>query len=232
MTEGASAAPDVAALGAAVLRRQIALGASTASLDVPETRPWPSKQEWSASGALVHAEKAGRLRVWAEYRLPSWMPDVSDPLFTDVDAALERRLSSEPRLADPFFTAITGHRSYFSDGQRLAVRAVVSSAHDSTTLVVLPTGSGKTAVAHVAALLADSSLSAPRRRRMSPRSRRSSSRIEIQIQTNVEEPIEKGAGIRRGSKEGRLAALIRAEENSQCTWVRTPSHAPQIVRSS
>jgi ATP-dependent DNA helicase RecQ len=124
-------------------------------LVVPASRPWPTREEWRASGALTHAEQADTLRVWADYWMPSWMADVSGPPFVDVDAALERRLSSEPRPADPFFTAITGHQSYFSDGQRLAVRAVVASARDSTTLVVLPTGSGKTAVAHVAALLAD-----------------------------------------------------------------------------
>ena len=152
---GGAAASDVAALGAAVLRRQRALGAATAALVVPSTPPWPSVDEWRASGALTHPEQADVLRVWADHWRPSWMSDPSNPPFIDVDAALERRLSSEPRPADPFFTAITGHRSYFSDGQRLAVRAVVSSARDSTTLVVLPTGSGKTAVAHVAALLAD-----------------------------------------------------------------------------
>jgi hypothetical protein len=154
LPRGTSGVSDVAALGTAVIRRQGALGASM-SLAVPDTRPWPSLEEWGASGALAHTEQPGLLRVWANPWLPSWMSDRSHPPFLDVEAAFERRLSSEPRPADPFFTAITGHRSYFSDGQRLAVRAVVASAHDATTLVVLPTGSGKTAVAHVAALLAE-----------------------------------------------------------------------------
>jgi superfamily II DNA helicase RecQ len=94
------------------------------------------------------------LRIWAEFWQPTWI-DGTEVAFMDVDAAVERRLSAEFRPADPFFVAITGYESYSCDGQRLAVRAVASSAADSTTLVVLPTGSGKTAVAYVAALLGE-----------------------------------------------------------------------------
>jgi ATP-dependent DNA helicase RecQ len=153
--DGTSGAADVAAIGAAVIRRNRALGMPTASLVVPHAGPWPTQDEWQASGALAYPEQGGMLRVWADHWRPAWMASTTGSSLVELDAAFERRLSSEQRPADPFFTAITGHKSYSSDGQRLAVRAVVTSANDSTTLVVLPTGGGKTAVAHVAALLAD-----------------------------------------------------------------------------
>jgi ATP-dependent DNA helicase RecQ len=155
LAEGASAPADVAALGAAVLRRHDALGLSKASFRVPSHVPWPTVDHWRQSGVLVHLEPDQTFRVWAQHWRPSWLGAGGDLPFVDVDAAFERRLSSDSRRADPFFSALTGHPSYSSDGQRLAVRAVVASAKDSTTLVVLPTGGGKTAVAHVAALLGD-----------------------------------------------------------------------------
>ena len=48
---------------------------------------------------------------------------------------------------------MTGFDSYSSEGQRLAVRAFTTTGEGSTTLAVLPTGRGKTAIAHVATLV-------------------------------------------------------------------------------
>ena len=156
LDDGTTSPQDVAALATAVLRRQMSLGASSSvSLVVPAATPWPTPADWETSGGVVQKVAAASHQIWASPWVPSWVRDAtSAPPHVDIDTALERRLSSEPRAADPFFTELTGHESYFSDGQRLAVRAVITSAPDSTTLVVLPTGSGKTAVAHATALLA------------------------------------------------------------------------------
>jgi len=72
LMDGTSAAADVASLGAAVIRRNMALGMSTASLVVPEPPSWPTADEWQASGALVHPLQGGMMRVWADYWEPSW----------------------------------------------------------------------------------------------------------------------------------------------------------------
>jgi ATP-dependent DNA helicase RecQ len=148
---------DVAALVGTILRRRIAQGQQGASLVVPgDDSRWPTPEQWRACGVLSHPDHPGWRRVWAEQWNPIWL-QASSPPAGPATAREPRREELEregTRLkADPFFTAATGHTEYASEGQRLAVRTVAASHPDSTTLVVLPTGGGKSAVAHAAALL-------------------------------------------------------------------------------
>ncbi|KAB8171195.1 DEAD/DEAH box helicase [Streptomyces sp. 3MP-14] len=151
----------------ASLTRQILLEAqarrNTTGLTVPLDPRLPSREQWEAmkcrTGALPGGE---RLRITAT----PWHPPVPDGLprkaaeedlrqiLLGRDSDQRRKLESYP--ADPFFTAALGekHDRYVSIGQRQAARRVALAEPGSTTIVCLPTGHGKTAVAMAPALLA------------------------------------------------------------------------------
>jgi len=69
-------------------------------------------------------------------------------------AGREVRRIDDPVLADPAWEHGTGFKTYRSLEQRQAVRALLSSAPDATVLVLLPTGSGKSLVGMLSALVA------------------------------------------------------------------------------
>src|SRR4029079_17426536 len=70
-------------------------------------------------------------------------------------ASREPRRPVDPRPADPVWLKYTSLPEYRSLEQREAVRAVLVSPPDATILVCLPTGSGKSLVALLAALSPD-----------------------------------------------------------------------------
>ncbi|WP_020670648.1 protein DpdF [Amycolatopsis nigrescens] len=79
---------------------------------------------------------------------PAWLdgngvPDVA----ANTGPIVKPRFTSVDLPADPFFTRVTGHRSYRTPGQRAACRAVVSAPSGSALIAMLPTGSGKTEIA-------------------------------------------------------------------------------------
>ncbi|MBQ1076742.1 ATP-dependent DNA helicase RecQ [Micromonospora sp. C31] len=73
----------------------------------------------------------------------AWAPDAAAAAGTDS----ARRFHQDDLPADPFFERITGHVRYRTAGQRAACRAIVSVPDGSSTMAMLPTGSGKTEVA-------------------------------------------------------------------------------------
>jgi ATP-dependent DNA helicase RecQ len=125
----------------------------TASLSIPECLVG-EPAAWAASSlTLGNQTDAGTRTVW----LRDWSPDwLGDDGRTAVDDAVAERLSVERQpliLADPLVPART-NRAWTearSLGQREAVRSVMFAPPGSTTLVVLPTGVGKSLVFQFAA---------------------------------------------------------------------------------
>jgi len=124
-----------------------------APLNVPTTPPWPTAQQWSAAGiTTAPGRNDGHLRLTAvrPWR-PTWLP-FHEPV--DAFPASRRpRTAGWPEPADPVWSYATGLKEYRSFEQREAVRTLVTSPEDGTVLVVLATGSGKSLVGLLDALV-------------------------------------------------------------------------------
>ncbi|MFK0279845.1 protein DpdF [Streptomyces sp. NPDC090499] len=165
LVSGSSGWRDIASL-----TRQILLEAqareNTSGFTVPLLPQLPTRDQWEEMRCQT-ALRDGGSNVWVT-ALP-WHPRVSDDasrtaaeedlrqVYLGEDSPHRRKLESYP--ADPFFTAALGddHGLYVSTGQRQAARAIALAEPGSTTIICLPTGHGKTAVAIAPALLASAS---------------------------------------------------------------------------
>ncbi|MEU6578178.1 protein DpdF [Streptomyces sp. NPDC046805] len=149
---------DIAALTRQILL-EAAVRGNNAGLEVPLDPALPSREQWEQMACRTLPTERG-LRVFA---LP-WHPRELTPeaqesaredlkqIYLGVDSPHRRHL--EPRSADPYWTEALGYQEYVSVGQQQAARAVALAPAGSTTIVCLPTGHGKTAVAQASALLA------------------------------------------------------------------------------
>lgn len=151
----------------ASLTRQILLEAqareNTTGLTVPLDPRLPTREQWEEMRCQTGLVGGGT-HLWLT--ATPWHPPVRDDaarkaaeedlrqVYLGEDSPHRRKLESYP--ADPFFTAALGddHDRYVSVGQRQAARAVALAEPGSTTIICLPTGHGKTAVAMAPALLA------------------------------------------------------------------------------
>ncbi|WP_346267899.1 protein DpdF [Streptomyces sp. SID4956] len=151
----------------ASLTRQILLEArareNTTGLTVPLDPRLPTREQWEKMRCQTGLVGGGT-HLWLT--ATPWHPPVRDDVarkaaeedlrqvYLGEDSPHRRKLESYP--ADPFFTAALGddHDRYVSVGQRQAARAVALAEPGSTTIICLPTGHGKTAVAMAPALLA------------------------------------------------------------------------------
>ncbi|MGW8395260.1 protein DpdF [Streptomyces lydicus] len=154
----------------ASLTRQILLEAqareNTTGFTVPLLPRLPSREQWEEMRCQT-AIRDGGANLWVS-ALP-WHPPVPDDvsrlaaqedlrqIHLGEDSPHRRKLESYP--ADPFFTTALGddHSHYVSSGQRQAARAIALAEPGSTTIICLPTGHGKTAVAMAPVLLASMS---------------------------------------------------------------------------
>ncbi|MFF0109464.1 protein DpdF [Streptomyces hirsutus] len=149
---------DIAALTRQVLLEAAVRGNHT-GLDVPLDPALPSREQWEQMACRTLPTERG-LRVFAQPWHPRALtPEAQDSaqkdleqVYLGVDSPHRRHL--EPRPADPFWHEALGYQEYVSVGQQQAARAVALAPAGTTTIVCLPTGHGKTAVAQASALLA------------------------------------------------------------------------------
>lgn len=146
---------DIAALVRHLLRREMEIqGGASPSLKVPRKTPFPTQREvWERSGLAVLNEGSDFFVVSAEPWHPEWLPQAEQvspetPLFKE-----ERSRSHDPVSGDPFLKAL-GYETYQSVGQREAIRTILTAPPESTLVVNLPTGSGKSLCSHLPAWLA------------------------------------------------------------------------------
>src|SRR5690348_4479652 len=146
---------DLVALISEILRTESSLSSTLAPpLMVPINRsrdPWPSQAQWEACGISASIQGDQYLLTPRRWE-PRWLSDrngtaIIEPLF---DGAIRRTYSAV--RGDPFLSEMK-LRTYSCEGQREAVRAILSVPEGATVAVNLPTGAGKSLCAHLPALL-------------------------------------------------------------------------------
>lgn len=141
---GGAAKEDIAVLMRHVLRRESEATGYRAYMTIPPRLlvDKPSNFGLVCVGGQVHAAP------WE----PSWL-DSKVPVDADVNREEMRRLLSEV-APDPYLNLL-GFNSYRSQAQKDTMRLALSAPPGSTTLVCLPTGSGKSALFQTIAILGD-----------------------------------------------------------------------------
>ena len=144
---------DVAALLRHVLRQEEERQGSHQWLRVPKGASWPGPEEWRAHGIQYRDEESTYL-IRAKRWTPEWLPYAEEhPPAREAFGRVKRR-SFTPVPGDPFLTeAPFEGTSYRCEGQREAVRNALLAPPGATFVVTLPTGAGKSLVAHIHALL-------------------------------------------------------------------------------
>lgn len=144
---------DIAALVRHVLRQEEERQRSTQWLRVPTGASWPGPEEWRAHG-VQYQDEGSTLFVRAERWTPEWFSHTKEyPPAREAFARVRKR-SFTPVPGDPFLIkAPFEGTTYRCEGQREAVRNALLAPPGSTFAVTLPTGAGKSLVAHIHALL-------------------------------------------------------------------------------
>jgi ATP-dependent DNA helicase RecQ len=148
---------DLAGLLRHYLRRAVEhRQGGTGLVRVPVGEAWPTRDTWLAHGFEVVTTSATHLRLLTKPWIPDWLPDVDEESpFAAAFAGEHRRPAARVRC-DPGLSRATGFETYYSPGQRAAVRAAFCSHPSASVLLLLPTGGGKSLAAFAPALLAPS----------------------------------------------------------------------------
>ena len=154
---------DLASLIYHVVRRAHLFSGGPISFRVPCESGWPDEKRWAQYQVKLSKWADG----WAISEACPWSPkwlEGADCFPPYDDAILEKKYAFvQPSLPiDPCLEKQLGGKfeKYLSPGQAKAVRAICLAKPGSTSIVVLPTGSGKSLVAYAAAVCdpSDSSL--------------------------------------------------------------------------
>ncbi|BEU04249.1 hypothetical protein OAG1_30490 [Agarivorans sp. OAG1] len=116
---------------------------------------WLTREQWLQSGIQCQQLGQSYLLLAGSPWKPDWLTDAQRPVFAATLAQAERRkFSWVPMDAGVSSLLGKGYNQYQAPGQREAVRAALLSEPGSTLLVNLPTGTGKTLVGQVMAMVA------------------------------------------------------------------------------
>lgn len=152
LQSGSTGWRDVVALARQILLITAVTYSGRSSLDVPGVDHWPSPSQWQHAACSTTNLVGGGYRVQAHDWEPSASresPDIDAGAAWDEVHAVYRDAQPPPLRevpADPFWTFAHGYEVYRGETQRQAARAAVLNDGDST-IIALPTGRGKTAVA-------------------------------------------------------------------------------------
>jgi len=146
---------DLIALVRQVLLRIAGVDGAIPLLKVPVAAGWPSAAAWEEAQFEVMSGTTA-LRVRPQWPRLSFLPGQPD-LFDDAFKGIASR-PSHTVVADPVLHEIMGLPSYTGHGQREAVRALLQLPDGHTLIANLPTGSGKSLLAHLPPLVEQESL--------------------------------------------------------------------------
>jgi ATP-dependent DNA helicase RecQ len=119
-------------------------------LRVPVGAGWPTAAVWDDAQFDIIADSAG-LRIKPRWPRLSFLPAQPD-LYDDAFKGIVSRPLAGVR-ADPLLRDTIGLPTYTGDGQREAVRALLHLPPGDTLIANLPTGSGKSLLAHLPPLI-------------------------------------------------------------------------------
>lgn len=127
-------------------------GSSQTFLQIPRKPPFPERNIWEQGSINVLREAEEYYLIKAHPWRPEWLENSDSyptdaPLFEEED---RRNYESVP--GDPFLK-IMQRDKYRSVGQREAIRAALTAPDNSTLVINLPTGAGKSLCAQLPALL-------------------------------------------------------------------------------
>lgn len=145
---------DLQALIRHILCSQSMQDKNLARLCVPANKEWPSEQEWKTVGIRVTNSSDDSFIIVAETWKVEWLEGGKYPIFDEVFAEVPSRKTFVCPI-DPAISAVTGFTHYTSQGQREAIRSIFFAPHGSTLVINLPTGSGKSLVGYLPALLSN-----------------------------------------------------------------------------
>lgn len=122
-----------------------------ASLTVPSNNEWPSAEDWGAFN--ISATLNGQsLKLEIDRWSPQWLSENGTDILHDIFQGDNCR-NLRTVDGDPAMQNATGLNSYSSNGQRNAIRSLLLAPEGSTLVVNMPTGSGKSLVGYMPALL-------------------------------------------------------------------------------
>ncbi|MBE9200076.1 MULTISPECIES: protein DpdF [unclassified Nodularia (in: cyanobacteria)] len=145
---------DIVSLVRHVLRREDEKqgGSSATTLLVTRKPPFPNRSIWEQASITVLREDQEHYLISARPWQPEWL-DLADQYPPDTPLWNEKpRRNDEPVSGDPFLKLMELD-TYRSIGQREAIRAVLTAPDNSTLIINLPTGAGKSLCAQLPALL-------------------------------------------------------------------------------
>ena len=146
-------AADLAALIRHMLRREEARQAGVPQeWWVPKCAEWPTAPQWRDAGVEVRSDLGNRFRIRAREWSPPWLPGALDlPPCRDAESeTVLRNFKSVP--GDPWLQVVN-RSTYRCGAQREMVRGILTAPPGATLVCNLPTGAGKSLIAHLPALL-------------------------------------------------------------------------------
>jgi ATP-dependent DNA helicase RecQ len=146
-------AADLAGLVRHVLRREEARqGGVRQEWWVPKRVGWPNAEQWGAAGVELRSDLETRFRIRASPWKPTWLPGAQDVSPCQAVEAQQMRRKFEPVPGDPWLS-VMNLETYRCGAQREMLRGVLTAPPGATLLCNLPTGAGKSLLAHLPALL-------------------------------------------------------------------------------
>ncbi|HYX18640.1 MAG TPA: protein DpdF [Nostoc sp.] len=152
--QNSPASGDIVSLVRHVLRREDEKqgGSSPIYLQIPRKPPFLDSIIWEQASITVWGEDNEHYFISARSWQPEWL-DLADQYPPDAPLFNEKpRRNYEPVSGDPFLQLMKLDK-YSSSGQREAIRAVLTAPDNSTLIINLPTGAGKSLCAQLPALL-------------------------------------------------------------------------------
>lgn len=141
---------DLQALIRQVLLRRASPDGQAPYLMVPVVSGWPSVDDWEAAQFDVIVGTAA-LKVrprWPRLTFITEQEDLFDDAFKEIPSRPTHEIAADPLLRETM-----GLPSYTGPGQREAVRALFQLPQGFTLIANLPTGSGKSLLAHLPPLV-------------------------------------------------------------------------------